>query len=196
MSGRRLVRGGALVLAAALVVGSGCSRRTKPEASPTTSSTPAATTSSAEPSSTTTATATVDTASVQGPPEWVPIVAGVYQRIRQLDVSPDPERVTEVYSESYSDLSRERETQKHLADNGLHVEGPPPRLIRVEGPSDQSDGTLQFTVTVEYSPFRLVRADGSVHQEVNDVPGRVRELLRVSPSGPGGAYRVLVKETV
>lgn len=126
----------------------------------------------------------------------MPVVVGVYQRIHDLDLAPNPGRVTEVYSENYADLSHEQETQKFLADNRLHAEGPAPRLIRVEGPSDQSGGTLQFTVTVEYSPFRLVRADGSVYQEITDVPGRVRELLRISPSGPGGAYRVLVKETV
>lgn len=133
---------------------------------------------------------------VEGPAEWVPILVGVYDRIHSLDVRPDPARVTEVYSDNYAGLADEQQTQQFLVDNGLHAEGPAPRLLRVEGPTDQEGGTLQFIVTVEYSPFRLVRADGSTYQEITDVPGRVQELLRISPSGAGGAYRVLVKETV
>lgn len=192
-SRRRQARGAAVVLGALLAV-SGCSSGgSEPESSSTTSTARATTTSS---ESTSTTAVAIDTAGVEGPAEWVPVVVGVYQRIHDLDVAPNPARVTDVYSENYSGLSDEQETQRFLTDNGLHAEGPAPRLIRVEGPSDQSGGTLQFTVTVEYSPFRLVRADGSTYQEITDVPGRVRELLRISPSGAGGAYRVLVKETL
>lgn len=126
----------------------------------------------------------------------MPIVVGVYQRIHDLNVSPDPARIPEVFSENYAQLSSVQETQQFLVDNGLHAEGAPPRLISVDGPTDESGSTRQFTVTIEYSPFRLVRADGSVYQEITDSQGRVQEVLRISPSGTNGAYRVLVKETV
>ena len=191
----------ALVVGAVLAVGACSGDSSEPAASSTTTTARATTTSSTATSTSTTAVtidtaATIDTTGVEGPAEWVPVVAGVYQRIHDLDLAPNPARVTEVYSENYSGLADEQQTQQFLADNGLHAEGPAPRLIRVDGPTDQSGGTLQFTVTVEYSPFRLVRADGSVYQEITDVPGRVQELLRISPSGAGGAYRILVKETV
>lgn len=187
------VRGAAVVVGIVLMA-AGCSGGSSDDAASSTTTTARATTTSS--TSTSTTAVTIDTTGVEGPAEWVPVVAGVYQRIHDLDVAPNPARVTEVYSENYSGLSHEQETQQFLADNGLHAEGPAPRLIKVEGPTDQSGGTLQFTVTVEYSPFRLVRSDGSVYQEITDVPGRVQELLRISPSGAGGAYRVLVKETV
>ena len=187
---RRRLRRVALVVGVVLAVGACSGDSSEPAASSTSTTARASTTSS-----TSTTAVAIDTTGVEGPAEWVPVVVGVYQRIHELDVVPNPDRVAEVYSENYSGLADEQETQQFLADNGLHAEGPAPRLIRVEGPTDQSGGTLQFTVTVEYSPFRLVRADGSVYQEVTDVPGRVQELLRISPSGAGGAYRVLVKET-
>ena len=174
----------------------GCSGGSSKPGASATSTTARATTTSSTATSTSTTAVTIDTTGVEGPAEWVPVVVGVYQRIHDLDVAPNPARVTEVYSENYSDLAHEQQTQQFLADNGLHAEGPAPRLIRVEGPTDQSGGTLQFTVTVEYSPFRLVHADGSLYQDITNVPGRVQELLRISPSGAGGAYRVLVKETV
>lgn len=183
------------MLGAALAL-AGCSGGKPESKTSSTTTTARATTTSSTTTTTTTAGAPVDTTSVEGPAEWVPVVASVYQRIHDLDVVPDPARVTQIYSENYKELAEEQQTQQFLADNGLHAEGPAPRLIRVEGPTDRAGGTLQFTVTVEYSPFRLVRADGSVYQEITDVPGRVRELLRISPSGAGGAYRVLVKETV
>lgn len=189
---RRRLRRVALVVGVALAVGA-CSGNSSEPAASSTSTTARVTTTSSPTTSTT--PGAIDATGVEGPAEWVPVVVGVYQRIHELDVVPNPARITEVYSENYSGLSDEQRTQQFLADNGLHAEGPAPRLIRVEGPTDQSGGTLQFTVTVEYSPFRLVRADGSVYQEVTDVPGRVKELLRISPSGAGGAYRVLVKET-
>lgn len=144
---------------------------------------------------TTTTAGTIAATDVEGPAEWVPVVVEVYDRIRSLDVRPDPARVTEVYSDNYPGLADEQQTQQFLFDNGLRAEGPAPKLLRVEGPTGMEGGTLQFTVTVEYAPFRLVRSDGSTYQEVTDVPGRVKELLRISPSGQGGAYRVLVKET-
>lgn len=182
-------------MAVVLVVG-GCSGDDSDSSASSTTARPGSATNTSEATSNTTTTATVDTTGIEGPAEWVPVVAGVYQRIHELDVRPDPARVTEIYSENYAGLADEQETQQFLVDNGLQAEGPAPRLIRVEGPTDQESGTLQFTVTVEYSPFRLVRADGSTYQEITDVPGRVQELLRISPSGAGGAYRVLVKETV
>lgn len=186
----------AFVVAAVVALGA-CSGDSEPAASSTTTGTTLSSTTSTTESSGTTSTTevTIDTTGVEGPAEWVPVVVGVYQRIHDLDVAPNPARVVEVYSENYSGLADEQQTQQFLADNGLHAEGPAPRLIRVEGPTDESGGTLQFTVTVEYSPFQLVRADGSVYQEITDVQGRVQELLRISPSGAGGAYRVLVKET-
>lgn len=183
----------ALALLVVLALGA-CSGDDDDSSATTTTSRPASTTISGETTTTTTA-GTVDAAGVEGPAEWVPVVVGVYDRIHSLDLRPDPARVTEVYSDNYAGLADEQQTQQFLVDNGLHAEGPAPRLLRVEGPTDQEGGTLQFTVTVEYSPFRLVRSDGSTYQEITDVPGRVEELLRISPSGPGGAYRVLVKET-
>ena len=183
----------ALALLVVLALGA-CSGDDDDSSATTTTSRRATTTTSGE-ATTTTTTGTVDAAGVDGPAEWVPVVVGVYDRIHSLDLRPDPARVTEVYSDNYAGLADEQQTQQFLVDNGLHAEGPAPRLLRVEGPTDQEGGTLQFTVTVEYSPFRLVRADGSTYQEITDVPGRVEELLRISPSGPGGAYRVLVKET-
>ena len=183
----------ALALVVVLALGA-CSGDDDDSSATTTTSRPASTTTSGETTTTTTA-GTVDAAGVEGPAEWVPVVVGVYDRIHSLDLRPDPARVTEVYSDNYAGLADEQQTQQFLVDNGLHAEGPAPRLLRVDGPTDQEGGTLQFTVTVEYSPFRLVRADGSTYQEITDVPGRVEELLRISPSGQGGAYRVLVKET-
>lgn len=197
MASRRRPELFAVLAVGALFAIGACSDRKSPSTAPTTTTTtPASTTSSGPASTTSTTGVTVDTTSAEGPAQWVPVVAGVYQRIHELDVAPNPARVTEVYSENYSGLADERQTQQFLADNGLHADGPAPRLIRIDGPTDESGGTLEFTVTIEYSPFRLVRADGSVYQEVNDVPGRVQELLRISPSGPGGTYRVLVKETL
>ncbi len=196
MTTRRPPLFAALMIGTLFAVGACSDDKSPSRASSTTDPPPASTTTSTAALSTTTPPSPVDTTGVEGPVEWVPVVAGVYQRIHDLDVAPNPARVTEVYSENYSSLSQEQETQQFLVDNGLHTEGPAPRLIRVEGPTDQSGGTLQFTVTVEYSKFRLVRADGSVFQEITDVPGRVQELLRLSPSGAGGAYRVLVKERV
>lgn len=195
MRQRRPAHLGAVGLVVVLMLGA-CSGGDSASSASTTTARPRSTTTTGETTTTTTSAVTVDTTGVDGPAEWVPVVAGVYGRIHGLDLAPDPARVTEVYSENYTGLDDERHTQQFLVDNGLHAEGPAPHLISVEGPTDQEGGTLQFTVTVEYSPFRLVRADGSVYQEITDVPGRVRELLRISPSGAGGAYRVLVKETV
>lgn len=194
MARRRPERRAALALAVVLALGA-CSGDDDDASSATTTSRPPSTSTTRE-SSTTTTAGSVDSTGVEGPAEWVPVVVEVYGRIHGLDVDPDPARVTEVYSENYAGLADEQQTQQFLVDNGLHAEGPAPRLLRIDGPTDQEGGTLQFTVTVEYSPFQLVRADGSVYQEITDVPGRVQELLRISPSGPGGAYRVLVKETV
>ena len=190
------MRGASVVVGAVLIV-AGCSGGSSdPAASSTTTTARATTTTSSSATTTSTTAVTIDTTGIEGPAEWVPVVAGVYERIHDLDVAPNPARVTEVYSEDYSDLADEQQTQQFLADNGLHAEGPAPRLITVEGPTDQSGGTLQFTVTIEYSPFRLVHADGTLYQDITNVPGRVQELLRISPSGADGAYRVLVKETV
>lgn len=192
---RRRTRGPRAALALVVVLALGaCSGDDDDSSATTTTSRPATTTTTSETITTTTAS-TIDATGVEGPAEWVPVVVGVYDRIHSLDLRPDPARVTEVYSDNYAGLADEQQTQQFLVDNGLHAEGPAPRLLRVDGPTDQEGGTLQFTVTVEYSPFRLVRADGSTYQEITDVPGRVEELLRISPSGPGGAYRVLVKET-
>lgn len=195
MRRRRAARPAAFALVLVLALGACSGDDDDSSARTTTTSRPASTTTTGETTTSTTA-GSVDAAGVEGPAEWVPVVVGVYDRIHSLDLRPDPARVTEVYSDNYAGLADEQQTQQFLVDNGLHAEGPAPRLLRVEGPTDQEGGTLQFTVTVEYSPFRLVRADGSTYQEITDVPGRVQELLRISPSGAGGAYRVLVKETV
>lgn len=163
-------------------------------ASSSTSSSAPTTTSTTEPSSTTSTTGAIDATGVEGPAEWVPVVVDVYERIHRLDTDPDPARVTEVYSENFDGLADQRETIQFLADEGLHAEGQAPRIIRIEGPTQEAGSTSQqFAVTVEYFPFRLVRNDGTVFQEINDVPGVVDELLRISPSGADGAWRVLVK---
>lgn len=137
----------------------------------------------------------IDPATVEGPAEWVPIVVDVYNRIRSLDVAPDPTRVAEVFSEQYESFDSQVETTTFLANEGLHAEGPAPRVVRIEGPIDQEGGTALFAVTVVYSNFQLVRADGSVFQDITDAAGEVQELLRISPSGPGGSYRILQKAT-
>lgn len=187
---------GALFTLAMMVAG--CSDD-EPDASSTTTS---STTSSSAPSttgttdstSTTATTGGIDATGVEGPAEWAPVVVDVYERIHRLDTDPDPARVTEVYSENFEGLADERETIQFLANEGLHAEGPAPRIIRIEGPTDEAGSTSQqFVVTVEYFPFRLVREDGTVFQEIDDVPGVVEELLRISPSGADGAWRVLVK---
>jgi hypothetical protein len=166
--------------------------------SPTSSSTN--TTALAEPTTTTSAvptttTSSVDAGSVEGPAEWVPVVVDVYSRIHSLDIDPDPARVASVFSEQYENLQHEIDTQTFLAGEGLHAEGPAPRLIRIDGPLDQDGGTALFAVTIEYSNFQLVRADGSVYQDVTNAAGQVQELIRISPSGAGGSYRVLSKES-
>lgn len=192
-AGRRMT--GVLGALLAMSLGAGCSDGDGSADTSTTTSTVADSSSTTRDRSTTSTEATIDSAGVEGPAEWVPIVVDVYERIHRLDTEPDPARITEVYSENYEGLADERETTQFLADEGLHAEGQPPRIIRVEGPSDDGSGTQQFVVTVEYFPFRLVRADGSVFQEIDDVPGRVQEVLRISPSGADGAWRVLVKTT-
>lgn len=190
---------GALVIA--MLVAAGCSDDGDPEAGSTTTTTSLSDTSSTTGPDTTSTTSsstapTIDTSGVEGPAEWVPIVVDVYERIHRLDTDPNPERVTEVYSENFEGLADEQETVQFLADEGLHAEGEPPRIIRVEGPTeDDGSRSMQFVVTVEYLPFKLVREDGSVFQEIDDVPGEVQEILRISPSGADGAWRVLVKTT-
>lgn len=191
---------GALLVVATVTVG--CSDDDSDESATTTSSststsTTVSTSTSEQPPSSDSSTPTtgrVDTSGVEGPADWVPIVVDVYDRIHQLDTDPDPARVTEVYSENFEGLADERETIQFLVDEGLHAEGQPPRIIRIEGPTEEEGSTSQqFVVTVEYFPFRLVREDGTVFQEIDDVPGIVDELLRISPSGADGAWRVLVK---
>lgn len=190
--GRVLV---ALVVTAA--VATGCSDDGDSDAASTTTTSTSTSSSTSERETTTASSSTaptIDEADVEGPAEWVPIIVDVYERIHRLDTDPDPERVTEVYSENFDGLDDERETIQFLADEGLHAEGEPPRIIRVEGPAeDDGSGSMQFVVTVEYFPFDLVREDGSVFQEIDDVPGQVEELIRISPSGADGAWRVLVK---
>ena len=183
------------LLAAGLIV-AGCSDDGSGEsadASSSTTSTTSTSTTSTSSSTTPSTTSVVDAAGVEGPAEWVPVVVDVYARIHMLDTDPDPARVTEVYSENFGGLADEQETIQFLADEGLHAEGQAPRVIRVQGPTEEAGSSQQFVVTVEYFPFQLVREDGSVFQEITDVPGVVDELLRISPSGPGGTWRVLVK---
>lgn len=195
-AGRRMT--GVLGALLAMSLGAGCSDGGGSTDKSTTTSTVADSSSTTRDRSTTSSTstgATIDAAGVEGPAEWVPIVVDVYERIHRLDTDPDPARITEVYSENYEGLAEERETTQFLADEGLRAEGQAPRIIKVEGPSDDGTGTQQFVVTVEYFPFTLVRADGSVFQEIDDVPGRVQEVVRISPSGADGTWRVLVKTT-
>jgi hypothetical protein len=147
-------------------------------------------------SPTTTTSGTIDPAQVEGPAEWVPVVVDVYNRLHSLDVDPDPARVAGVFSEQYSGFQDQVDTATFLSDEGVHADGPVRRVIRVEGPTDQTGGTVQFVVTVEYQPFNLVYDDGRVFQEITDVPGEIQELLRLTPDGPAGTYRILVKEAV
>lgn len=183
-------------LALGLLVG-GCSDgdgSDGPASSATTSTTSGSSSNSTTDPTSSTSSTSVAPSGVEGPAEWVPVVVDVYDRIHGLDTDPDPARVIEVYSENFEGLADERETIQFLADEGLHAEGQPPRIVRIEGPTQEAGSTSQqFVVTVEYFPFRLVRDDGSVFQEINDVPGVVDELLRISPSGADGAWRVLVK---
>lgn len=161
----------------------------------TTTSTAESTTTTVE-ATTSTVVGSIDPTAVEGPAEWVPIVVDVYNRIHSLDVDPDPARVAEVFSEQYSGFDDEVETQTFLATEGVHADRPVRRVVRVEGPTDETGGTAQFVVTVVYEPFQLVYDDGRVFQEITEVPGEVQELLRIAPDGPGGAYRVVLKETV
>lgn len=194
---------------AGLTFAAGCdsSSDEPPDTTTTTTDAESTTTTSAADTTTTTGEATtgeattstiagsIDPAAVEGPAEWVPTVVDVYNRIYSLDVEPDPARVAEVFSEQYESFQSEVDTQTFLASEGLHAEGQPPRIVRVEGPIDQEGGTALFAVTIEYFNFQLVRADGSIFQDVTDAAGQVQELLRISPSGPGGTYRVLMKVT-
>lgn len=198
MLGQRSIGRALVALVVTAAVATGCSDDGDSDAASTTTTTSATTSSSTTERETTTESSssapTIDEADIEGPAEWVPIIVDVYERIHRLDTDPDPERVTEVYSENFDGLDDERETIQFLADEGLHAEGEPPRIIRVEGPAeDDGSGSMQFVVTVEYFPFDLVREDGSVFQEIDDVPGQVQELVRISPSGADGAWRVLVK---
>lgn len=141
--------------------------------------------STTESTSTTSTTGGVDASEVEGPAEWVPVVVDVHERIHRLDTDPDPARVTEVYSENFESLAEERKTIQFLANEGLHAEGQSPRILRIEGPTQEAGSTSRhFIVTVEYFPFRLVRDDGTLCQEIDDVPGVVDELLRISPPEP------------
>lgn len=207
MTRRRRIPTLGIGLLAGLTLAAGCSSSPDEEAEPTSTtveeSSSTAATSDVETTTTTIASTTtsttagaIDPATVEGPAEWVPTVVDVYNRLNALDLAPDPARVGDVFSEQYSGLQAEIDTQTFLVTEGVHADVPVRQVLRVEGPTDETGGTVQFVVTVAFQPFRLVYDDGRVFQEIADVQREGQELLRLAPDGPGGSYRVLLKEAV
>lgn len=156
------------------------------EAAPTTTRRSTTTASSTTTSSPTTR---VDTAGVEGPAEWVPVVAELYQRMHDLKTDPDVARVASVFSENCPCFADERETVQYLVDQGLHLEGDAPRLLRVEV-ADQRPGRVRLTVTSQAQDGRLVDANGNVAQRVEAPASPGRASIVLVADGEGGAQRV------
>lgn len=173
-------------LALTLLVGSGCSDDDN-EAASTTTRPPTTTTSSS--TTTTASSTTVDTAGIEGPAEWVPVVADLYQRMHDLKAHPDLARVATVFSENCPCYADERETVQFLVDEGLHLEGQPTQVLRVEV-ADERPGRVRLTVTSQAHDGRLVRADGTVAQEVDAPASPGRASIVLVADGENGAHRV------